>query len=298
MHHTHARHRRWAGTDRFGDGPAACAHPRGTGPRDRRRARRDPARDADGGQGWARLRVHRRRARLDDVHGQPLPLRPRLVEHPGRLHQRVDRGPAGPVSADQRLRARQRPSRNGAARARIQVRARRGRLPQAVLGHPPRGPHRPAPADRRGPCGDHGRNVQRAEHQPDPPGNGHPELRARHRLSARRHGRVTGHRLAARRVRPRPAVPRHGRRRRTDVEFLGARAASPVGADGRRRRPRAHAVRQRIRVDGAVGPRTADALHARPLRGGVVDGLVGVARGGREADVRPVRWAEKGGADA
>ena len=60
-----------------------------------------------------------------------------------------------------------------------------------------------------------------------------PELRARHRVSARRDGRRPGHRLAARRVRPRPAVPGHGRRRRADVEFVGARPAPPVGPDGR-----------------------------------------------------------------
>ena len=52
------------------------------------------------------------------------------------------------------------------------------------------------------------------------------------------------HGVAARRVRPRPAVPRHGRRRRADVQLLGARAVPPVGAHGGRRRPRAHAVRQ------------------------------------------------------
>ena len=39
-----------------------------------------------------------------------------------------------------------RPPRNGAQGTGIQVRARRGRLPQAVLGHPPGGPRRPAPA--------------------------------------------------------------------------------------------------------------------------------------------------------
>ena len=46
-------------------------------------------------------------------------------------------------------------------------------------------------------------------------------------------GRRPGHRVAARRVRPRPAVPRHGGRRRADVQLVGARAAPPVGADGR-----------------------------------------------------------------
>ena len=189
--------------------------------------------------------------------------------------------PPGPLPADQRLRPGQRAPRNGQARTRIQVRARRGRLPQALLGHPPRGPRRPAPADRRRPRRGHGRHLQRAQHQPHQPRDGDPELRARHRLSARRDGRRPGDRVAARRLRPRPAVPRDGRRRRADVQFVGARPVPPVGSDGRRRRSRTHAVRQRVRVDGAVGPRPADALHARPLRGRLVDGLVGLARGRR-----------------
>ena len=145
----------------------------------------------------------------------------------------------------------------------------------------PRGPRRPAAADRRGPRRGHGRHVQRAEHQPHQPRDGDPELRARLRLSARRHGRRPGNRMAARRVRARSAVPGDGGRRRADVEFVGAGTAPPVGPDGGRRRSRTHAVRQRVRMDGAVGPRAADALHARPLRGGLVDGLVAVARRGR-----------------
>ena len=43
-------------------------------------------------------------------------------------------------------------------------------------------------------------------------------------------------------------------------------SAPPVGADGGRRRPRAHAVRQRVRVDGTVRAWPADPLHARALR--------------------------------
>ena len=38
-----------------------------------------------------------------------------------------------------------------------------------------------------------------------------------------------GHRMAARRVRPRPAISRDGRRRRADVEFVGPRTAPPMG---------------------------------------------------------------------
>ena len=138
---------------RVGVGPHRRRRPGRRGPgRARRRGRRGsghgrPAggRSAAGRPGARRgrqrdVRVHRRRARVDDVHGQPLSLRPGVVEHPGRLHQRVDRGPARAGQADQRLRAGARPSGNGAPRARVQVRAGRSGLPQAVLGHPPRGP--------------------------------------------------------------------------------------------------------------------------------------------------------------
>ena len=139
--------------------------------------------------------------------------------------------PPGTGPADQRFRAGARAPGNGPPRTRIQIRAGRGGLPQAVLGHPPRGPRRPAPADRRGPGGDHGRHLQRAQHQPHQPGDDDPKPGARHRVSARRAGCRPGHRVAARRVRPRPAVPGDGRRRRADVEFVGPRAAPPVGAD-------------------------------------------------------------------
>ncbi len=77
---------------------------------------------------------------------------------------------------------------DGPPRTRVQVRARRSRLPQAVLGHPSRGPRRPAPVLRRWPCRGDGRHLQRAEHQPHQPRDDDPELRARHRVSARRAG--------------------------------------------------------------------------------------------------------------
>ncbi len=48
----------------------------------------------------------------------------------------------------------------------VPLRALRGRLPQAVLGHPPRRPGRTARADRRGPRRDCRRRLQRAVHQP------------------------------------------------------------------------------------------------------------------------------------
>ena len=110
-------------------------------------------------------------------------------------------------------------------------------------------------------------------------------------------GAEPGDRMAARRVRPRSAVPRDGRRRRPDVELVGARPAPPVGPDGRRRRPRTHAVHQRVRVDRAVGARAADPLHARALRGGLVDGLVPVAGRGGGRHPRAVPEAEAGRAD-
>ena len=181
------------------------------------------------------VRVHRRRARLDDVHDQPLPLRPGVVEHPGRLHQRVDRGPARPLPADQRVRPGARPPRDGPPRAGVQVRAGRGRLPQAVLGHPSRGPRRPAPVHRRRPRRGDGRRLQRAQHQPHQPRDDDPKLRARHGFSARHPRRRPGHRVAARRLRPRPAVPGHGGRRRADLQLVGPRPAPPVGPDAERR---------------------------------------------------------------
>ena len=223
------------------------------------------------------VRLHGRRARLDDVHDQPLPLRPGVVEHAGGLHQPVDRGPARPVPADTRLRSGARASRDGPAGTGIQVRARRGGLPQAILGYPPRGPRGPAPADRRRPARGDGRRLQRAEHQPHQPRDHDSKLRARHGLSARRARCRPGHRVAAGRVRARPAVPRHGRRRGADLQFVGPWPVPPVGPDGRRRRPGAHAVLQRVRVDGSVGPRPADPLHARALLGRLVDGFGAVA---------------------
>ena len=63
------------------------------------------------------------------------------------------------------------------------------------------------------------------------------------------------------------------------------------------RRSRAHAVLQRVRMDRAERARAAHPLHARALRGGLVDGLVGDAGGGRGRDLRAVRDAEDGGAD-
>ena len=104
-------------------------------------------------------------------------------------------------------------------------------------------------------------------------------------------GAEPGHRMAAGRLRPRPAVSRHGRRCRVDVELVGARPASPVGSDAERGRPPAHAVLQRVRVDRTVRARAADALHARALLGGVVDGLGGDAR--RRPSRRPTSCSRR-----
>ena len=86
--------------------------------------------------------------------------------------------------ADQRLRAGARASGDGPPRARVQVRAGRSGLPQAVLGHPPRGPRRPAPVHRAGPRRGDGRHLQRTQHQPHRPGDNHPKPGARHGFSA------------------------------------------------------------------------------------------------------------------
>ncbi len=108
-------------------------------------------------------------------------------------------------------------------------------------------------------------------------------------------------RLAARRVRARPAVPRHDGRRRADLQRLGARAVPPVGADpgGRHlrhasRRPVGHAVPHRVRVDLPVRARPADPLHGRPLRRRLVDGLGADPGEGRRVGVRAVPRPEEG----
>ena len=87
------------------------------------------------------LRLRGRRARLAAVHDLPLPLRPGLVEHPGGVHGVLgDSHPlprclpgAGPGTG-------QGAPRDGPPGPRLQVRARRARLPQAVLGRLPGGP--------------------------------------------------------------------------------------------------------------------------------------------------------------
>ena len=125
-----------------------------------------------------------------------------------------------------------------------------------------------------------------------------PELRARHRVSARRDGCRPGHRMAARRVRPRSAVPGHGRRRRADVEFVGARAAPPVGPDGR-----ATGDPERMQFASEfewIAPSGRGLLtHYMPAHysaGWWMDSSA-TLRGGRERHLRAVRRAEEGRAD-
>ena len=182
---------------------------RGRPPRCRGRRRGRPGHPAPA------LPARRRGARLADVPGLALPLRPGLVEHPGGLHRDLGRDDPVPGAVPgARPRARQVAPRDGPARSRLQVRPRRARLPQAVLGRLSRGSRlRPAAPGRR-PARVRGRHLQRAQHEPDERGIDHPQRDLRHRLPARRPGRGAGHRLAARCVRARPAVPRdHGRRR-------------------------------------------------------------------------------------
>ncbi len=168
--------------------------------------------------------------------------------------------------------ARQGASRDGPARSRLQVRPRRARLPQAVLGRLSRGPRIRPPAPGRRPARVRGRHLQRAQHEPHERGIDHPQRDLRHRLPARRPGRRAGHRLAARRVRARPAVPRdHGRRRRV-LELMGSRPVPRMGSqlgprprpDGLRRaggrRPSADAVPDGVRLDRAQRPGPAHEL--------------------------------------
>ena len=147
---------------------------------------------------------HRGRAGLDDVDGQPLPLRPGVVEHPGP----VRRGPAQPARRGRpdarrqgRLRAGRRAPGQGQEGRRLQVRAGRDRLPEAVFRRLPAGPGGPAAADGRRPGGDRRRQLQRAEHQPDRPRSHHPQRRLRDRIPAGRVRRRPEIGVDARRVR-------------------------------------------------------------------------------------------------
>ncbi len=119
---------------------------RGRRRRRRRRGRRTghAGRGRDRGRrrvGPAPGRAPRRGAGLADVHDLPLPLRPGLVEHAGRLYRVVgQRDPVPPAIPGAGPRPRQGASRDGPSRRGLQVRSRRARLPQALLGRLSGGP--------------------------------------------------------------------------------------------------------------------------------------------------------------
>ena len=129
----------------------AAAAGRGGAARGRRRGRRGPTPPASilEPRSWSRtgpspvrhpFQLRRRRAGLADVHDLALPLRPGLVEHAGRLHRDLGRrDPVPGAVPGARPRPRQGAPRDGPARPGLQVRARRARLPQAVLGRLSRG---------------------------------------------------------------------------------------------------------------------------------------------------------------
>ena len=232
----------------------------------------DQRRRAHPGRG----RHHRGGARLDHVDGQPLPLRPGVVEHPGPVHRGAAQ-PAGrgrqAAGRQERVRAGRRAPGQGQAGHRLQVRAGRDRLPQAVLRRLPAGPRGPAAADGRGPGGDRRRQLQRAEHQPDLRRGHHPQRRVRHRVPAGRVRRRPAQRVDARRVRPRPGLPGPDGGGRADLLGVGARAVPPVGPVRRRGRRPADAVQHRVRVDLPGRRRPAHRVHGAPLRRGLAAAL-------------------------
>ena len=173
-----------------------------------------------------------RRAGLDSVHDSPLPLRPGVVEHPGRLYRDLGQGRLGmgggvPIA---RLPSGRRSPRCRPPRSRLRLRSGRARLPQALLGRPSRGSRLHQTAARRGTSGIGGRHLQRAQHQPHRLRDHDPQSGLRRRLPARRDGWRPCHGLAARRLRARPAVSWSGRLRRAHLELVGTRAVSCLGA--------------------------------------------------------------------
>jgi hypothetical protein len=216
------------------------------------------ARTEDGKRG-RRIRNGRRgRARLDDGHGVALPLRPRLVEHAGVLHDGLGLRRPGLVDAagvrGQRVRARRGPPQARGARPGLPLRAGRAGLPQALLRHLPeqravlRGcSTRGAVELVGGTYNEPNTNLTSSETtirnfvygigfqrdilggDPDRPGS------------------------STRSVTTRSSRPRG--EGRADRERLGPRAAPPVGSaapalgPGPHRRRHRHAVRERVRVD-------------------------------------------------
>ena len=205
--------------------------------------------------------------------------------------------------------ARQVAPRDGPARSRLQVRPRRARLPQAVLGRLSGGPRLRPTAPGRRPARVRGRHVQRAEHEPDERRIDDPQRDLRHRLPARRPGRRPGHRVAARRVRARPAVPRDHGRRRACPRARGLAGRSTNGVPTGSAAPAAcpspswppattRGCSSRWSSTGsrpAGGP--AHELHGRPLFGRLVDGRRADARGGRGRGPSPVHRARHDGRD-
>ena len=125
--------------------------------------------------------------------------------------------------------ARQGAPRDGPPRSGLQVRARRARLPQAVLGRLPGGARLHPPAPGRRPARVRRRHVQRAEHEPHERRVDDPERDLRVGYQRDVLGGVAGDRVAARRVRPRPAVPGDHGRCRDLLELVGPRAVPRVG---------------------------------------------------------------------
>ena len=103
------------------------------------RARSRPSPSSPGGPGGAGGRDPGGRDRLDHVDGQPFPLRPGLVGHPGRVHRvpaAAARRGRQPARGAHRVRARGAAPGRGPAGPGLQVRPGRDRLPQALPGYP------------------------------------------------------------------------------------------------------------------------------------------------------------------
>ena len=161
---------------------------------------------ADGGRAGGR-------AGLDDVHGLALPLRPGLVEHAGRRTPTTGTAtgpdwPTRPAFQQHGFALVKAHLETGA----VAIRTTTSSWPSSTTSSPTGTPTRRS-ARSCGGCSPRAgrarrRHLQRAEHQPDRRRVDDPQPRLRHRLPARRPRRRPADRLAARRVRARPAVPR------------------------------------------------------------------------------------------
>ena len=167
---------------------------------------------------------------MADVHGPALPLRPRVVEHPGGVYRDLGSGDAAsPALPGAGPCARRVPPRDGPARSGLQVRAGGARLPEALLGRLSRGQGVRPGTPRQRPARVCRRDLQRAEHEPDERRIDDQERHLRHRLSARRPRWIACDGVAARCVRSRPAVPGdHGGRGHL-LELVGSRSVPRVG---------------------------------------------------------------------